>query len=259
MLYCAFYWVLRKIKEDTARVVIVVPVWKNQPFWPMLMKLLIARPVLLSAREALLSQPSHSKTKHSLRKKLMLLICTVSRNGSDNEVFLERQPTCSRCYGGNQQCTICTYQDGADMQIKNKWIVLPPLESAVKFLTSMAHSSASYSAVAKACSALSCFPNPFEGAPFGQNVLVKRLVKGVFINKLTLPKQISTWDVNSFKRTGIVDSNRQTHSKRIHFETLHATGPLLWAKDSDSTSTENNARRHAAVRHQVYIFCEFFV
>ena len=62
-----------------------------------------------------------------------------------------------------------------------------------------------------------------------------------------------------FKRTGIVDSDRQTYLKRINFETLHATGSLLGVKDSDSTSSENNARHHAVVRHQVYIFCEFFV
>ena len=75
--------------------------------------------------------------------------------------------------------------------------VLPPLESAVKFLTLLVRSSASYSAIAMAHSALSCFLNPFEGAPFGLNVLVKRLMKGVFENKPTLPKQISTWDVNT--------------------------------------------------------------
>ena len=56
-----------------------------------------------------------------------------------------------------------------------------------------------------------------------------------------------------------MDSNRQTYSKSINFETLHAAGSLLRVKDSDSTSSENNARHHAAVRHQVYIFCEFFV
>ena len=124
VLYCAFYWVLRKIKEDTARVVIVVPVWRNQPFWPMLMKLLTAKPVLLSG-PVVSAKPfkdeTFSEEKTNATNKV---ICTVSRNGSDNEVFLERQPTCSCCHGGNQQkqCMICTYQDGADMQIKNKWI-----------------------------------------------------------------------------------------------------------------------------------------
>ena len=63
----------------------------------------------------------------------------------------------------------------------------------------------------------------------------------------------------SFKRDGIADSDRHTYSKRINFETLHVTGSMLGAKGSDSKSTENNARHHAVVRHQVYIFCEFFV
>ena len=55
----------------------------------------------------------------------------------------------------------------------------------------------SYSAGAMAHSALTHFIDPFEGVPFGENVLVKRLMKGVFENKPTLPKQNSTWDVNT--------------------------------------------------------------
>ena len=42
---------------------------KKQPFWPALMTMLTERPVLLSARETLLTQPSDMTLRHPLRKK----------------------------------------------------------------------------------------------------------------------------------------------------------------------------------------------
>ena len=56
--------VLRKIMEERVTGIVVAPLWKNQAFWPMLMNMLTARPVPLSAREELLSQPCNKNLKH---------------------------------------------------------------------------------------------------------------------------------------------------------------------------------------------------
>ena len=59
---------VEKDQEERATGIVIAPLWKNQAFWPMLMNMLTARPVPLSAREELLSQPCNKNLKHPLRK-----------------------------------------------------------------------------------------------------------------------------------------------------------------------------------------------
>uniref|UniRef100_UPI003AF4B147 reverse transcriptase-like protein n=1 Tax=Thiolapillus sp. TaxID=2017437 RepID=UPI003AF4B147 len=116
--------VLQKIKRDKASGVVVAPKWKNQPFWPVLMTMLTERPVLLSARETLLTQPSDMTLRHPLRKKLALLVCKVSGRDIDNKDFLKTQPNSSCRHGDTLQntCTTCTSENGNGMLVKGKWI-----------------------------------------------------------------------------------------------------------------------------------------
>ena len=116
--------VLRKITSDQAEGIVIAPVWKNQLFWPMLTSMLRQHPVLLSSRESLLSQPSDSKLKHPLRKKLQLLVCNVSGISSAQVDFLRTLPTSSCHHGENprKKCTTCTYASGIGTRVNGKWI-----------------------------------------------------------------------------------------------------------------------------------------
>ena len=116
--------VLRKVKEDKASGIVVVPLWKNQPFWPLLLTMLTAQPVRLSARENLLTQPTNKGQKHPLRKKLVLLICRVSGIDSEVKDFLKTQPTwlCHRGENPRNKCMMCTSNSGHGTHVKNKWI-----------------------------------------------------------------------------------------------------------------------------------------
>ena len=86
--------VLRKIREERVTGIVIAPLWKNQAFWPMLMNMLTARPVPLSAREELLSQPCNENLKHPRRKQLALLICKVSGTDSEVKDFLRCNRVC---------------------------------------------------------------------------------------------------------------------------------------------------------------------
>lgn len=116
--------VLRKIKEDQATGIIVAPLWKNQPFWPVLQTMLIARPVRLSAREHLLQHPCDEQQKHPLRKKLTLLVCQVSGLDCKVKDFLRMQPTLSCHHGETPQnrYMMCTSDNGFSMHVKGKLI-----------------------------------------------------------------------------------------------------------------------------------------
>ena len=116
--------VLRKIREERVTGIVVAPLWKNQAFWPMLMNMLTARPVRLSAREELLSQPCNKNLKHPLRRKLALLVCKVSGTDSEVKDFLRTQPS-SSCHPGENplnKCMMSTSDSGCGMHVKRKWI-----------------------------------------------------------------------------------------------------------------------------------------
>ena len=70
--------VLRKVIQDQARGIVVVPDWPTQPWYPMLKNLLEQAPVLLRPSPQMLTLPSKPDLKHPLVKNLTLAICLVS-------------------------------------------------------------------------------------------------------------------------------------------------------------------------------------
>ncbi len=70
--------VLRKIIQDQARGIVVVPDWPTQTWYPMLKALLEQAPVLLRPSSRMLTMPSQPDLKHPLTKNLTLAICLVS-------------------------------------------------------------------------------------------------------------------------------------------------------------------------------------
>ena len=186
--------------EERVTGIVVALLWKNQAFWPMLMNMLTARPVPLPAREELLSQPCNKNLKHPLRKKLALLVCKVSGTDSEVKDFLRTQPSSSYHPGENSlnKCMMSTSDSGCGMHVEKKSgsVFSPPLTTAINFLAQLAKRDLSYSAVCTARSALGSCLCTYDGAAFGCNELVKRLMKGVFEKKPALSRHKNTWDVN---------------------------------------------------------------
>lgn len=80
--------VLRKIEEDrVSMVLIIVPMWHTQPWFPRLLSCLIDYPVRLPFRKDLL-RLAHSNELHSMNKRKMFLVaCIVSGNHSKIKEF----------------------------------------------------------------------------------------------------------------------------------------------------------------------------
>ena len=66
----------------------------------------------------------------------------------------------------------------------------------LNLLAQLAKRDLTYSAVCTAHSALGSYLCTYDGAAFGCNKLVKRLMKGVSEKKPVLPRYKNTWDVN---------------------------------------------------------------
>ena len=83
--------VLRKISVDKALVLLIAPVWTTQSWYPLLLQLLIDKPILLPRKDNLLFQP-HSQTLHPMRDHLVLAAWKLSGNPLETEAFLMKQP-----------------------------------------------------------------------------------------------------------------------------------------------------------------------
>ena len=70
--------ILRKIKEDqTPKVLIIVPKWTVSPWYPVLMKMCMEKPIELNHRK-LLYQTSNREMTHPLFPKMKLIACILS-------------------------------------------------------------------------------------------------------------------------------------------------------------------------------------
>ena len=77
---------LQKISWEQATRVLIVPVWPTQPWFTVLMNLLVDKPLILPQSETLLTQP-HNGDLHPLQHQLRLMACKVSGEASSREAF----------------------------------------------------------------------------------------------------------------------------------------------------------------------------
>ena len=90
--------VLQKVEADKASGRLIVPQWTTQPWFPVLMRLLVQGPLALPRRKKVL-QPSHI---HSLHQRLILMACKLSGCHYKVKDFQSRLLKLS-CYHGEIQ------------------------------------------------------------------------------------------------------------------------------------------------------------
>ena len=128
-----------------AKGILVVPFWACQSWYPKLMRLLVASPLVISHRQTLLTLPVCQKL-HPLRKKFNMLACQLCGDSTKTEAFLRKQPTLS-------------YNPGASHHRSSirKWLLVcikrqadpicPSITIAVEFLTTLYEEGLSYSSI----------------------------------------------------------------------------------------------------------------
>ena len=90
--------VLRKIAQDKAEGIIIVPNWPNQVWYPKLMRMLTDNPLLLPHRDDLLHLPSQPDRQHPMMPRMRLLACKVSGRHGDSSSFRAKLST--SCWRG---------------------------------------------------------------------------------------------------------------------------------------------------------------
>ena len=82
---------LRKVEQDQAEVLLVVPMWDTQIWFPLLLRLLVAVPLVLPL--GCLSLPQELGAIHPLGSRLKLDAMRISGNPSKRKVFRKGLPT----------------------------------------------------------------------------------------------------------------------------------------------------------------------
>ena len=84
---------IQKIKQDQTDALLITPVWKSRPWYPLLLEMLMDLPALLPLHDKLLHLPMFPSQVHPLiEKKINLVVWPVSGNPSKSEGFLKGCP-----------------------------------------------------------------------------------------------------------------------------------------------------------------------
>ena len=79
--------VLRKVDQDRATITLIVPLWRTQVWFPLLMRMLIHFPILIKETPSLLTQPGTGENFKNANLKL--IACAISGDTSKTVTFLK--------------------------------------------------------------------------------------------------------------------------------------------------------------------------
>ncbi|XP_057302739.1 uncharacterized protein LOC130636905 [Hydractinia symbiolongicarpus] len=161
---------VQKAIQDKIEGLIVVPNWPNQIWYPLLLQVAVTNPyVILPSREQLFL-PNQPSLLHPLHKNLELLAVFI-RTSLFNLMFLT--------------------------STKNLDPTSAPTVAGADFLAQLFYSTKlEYSALNTARFALSSILKPDHGITFSKQTIIKRLLRGIFKERITLPRYTITFDVD---------------------------------------------------------------
>jgi hypothetical protein len=87
--------VLHKTRKEKATLLLIAPLWSAQPWWPLLIDLVIDYPIYLGSDSNLLTDVYHPKAIHLLYPALKLAVCRISGGIIKHQAFHQQLSTCS--------------------------------------------------------------------------------------------------------------------------------------------------------------------
>jgi len=138
---------LKKILENQAQGILVVPLWKSQSWYPKLLRLLMEPPAVTEPRRTLLTLPGIQQL-HPLWEKRTLLACHLCGNSTKTENFQQKLPALSYNHGvyHHRNNTRHISVNGYHSVLKGRLIqVCTTLSDALDFLTLLYDKNLSYS------------------------------------------------------------------------------------------------------------------
>ena len=190
--------VLNKLSQDKADIILVAPIWPAQPWWPLLLSLLVEQPVLLPSYRHLLRDPADPQRIHPMFPRLHLAVFHVSGDSTRQWEFQTTLRRFSSQHPAHLQGKPINQLGVAGVAgvLRKTDSLSAPLTDILPYLTKYFNSGAAYRSVNVARSAISTSHTKLNGLPVGQNPLVIQLLKGMFNNRPPKPRYSHTWEVS---------------------------------------------------------------
>ena len=94
---------LKKIKAEKAEGILVVPYWPNQVWIPVLFKMLIDIPILITSRENVLKLPQYLELVHPMPRNIDIVVCHLAGSSQKAMEFQRKLKTYWKHHGDRQQ------------------------------------------------------------------------------------------------------------------------------------------------------------
>ena len=190
--------VLSEVSHQQADVIIVAPVWKGQPWFPVLLSLLFDFPhLILPATCPILSQESMPPPFQPQQVQLAVWPTsgdTFKQKFSEQalELLLAswRQKS-SKSYNS----LFHKWECWCDQRSRNP--ISGPVVDISNFLAELYHEGYSYSSLNSYRSAISSVHEYVEGKPIGQHPQIVRILKGAYNLRPPTPRYSNTWKVST--------------------------------------------------------------
>ena len=191
--WCLIGIVLSQVQRQQTQVILVAPVWKGQPWYPILLEMLYDYPQQLPRTLNLFQRTSNVNQMDILPQ---LAVWPVSGKNSDVEVFQRQLRSSSLHPGGAKHPEPMTHTSG-------KWLgwctergrdpISGPISDVVNFLAD-SHMQG-YQTNFLYRSAISTVHDRVDDVDVGKHPLVARVLKGAYHARPSLPRYTTTWDV----------------------------------------------------------------
>ena len=196
--FCMIKRCLRKIQQDQAHWVLITPVWKSSPWYPVILSLLVGQPLLLPRRLDLLRLPGTEKIHPVPSKNLQAGCMAHFRAKLAKEGFSQKV----------SDILLASWRKKTASQYESAWKAwsgwcsereINPfsttLENIFEFLADLFHKGFKFCTLGVYRSAISSNHETVDGFVIGKHPIMAKFMKGVFSLRPPEPKYFVTWDV----------------------------------------------------------------
>ena len=220
--WCLIHRCLTKLKKQVARIVLITPLWKTQPWYPLVLELLEDFPRRIPHQSDLVAMPQGQE--FLMQQRVPQLVAWPIRQSYSSRGFSSqasdlmlaswRDKTNSNYSSSfSRWCSWC--------QPRGRDPLSGPIDDVVNFLADLFSQGYQYQSLNAYRSAISSTHENIDGVSVGNHPAVTRLLKGVFHTRPPQPRYASFWDVGVvIQHIKILGPNKDLSLKQLTMKTV---------------------------------------
>ena len=238
--WCLIGKVLTQVQTQRAQIVLLAPVWKTQPWYPLLLSMAVGCPYLVKEdMEIMLNQDRAPMIQ------TQLAVWNISGRDTETKSFRRRLPLSCSNHGGKRPISLTTHSSADGIAgVREADPFSGPITDIVNFLATLHQQGYQYNSINSYRSAISSVHEKVDGYNIGQHPTVTRL-KGIFHDRPPLPRYTSTWNVDSvLSYIRGLGSNQDLSLKQITWKTTMLLALTRPSRSADLANLYVTERRY---------------